>query len=111
MPTLALRALTGIVGIGTAVLIVVIAGTPSAGGVFPLPMLPDFWRAIGPALPPGAGTWMARSITCFDGNAVTRPLLVPAAWAVADTLVTLLMALRKPDDAAGARAPFGSTLS
>lgn len=51
MITLALEALTGIVGIGLAVLLVVIAGNPSAGGAFPLPMLPDFWRAIGPALP------------------------------------------------------------
>ncbi|MCX5344527.1 DUF3533 domain-containing protein [Streptomyces atratus] len=109
MLTLALQALTGIVGIGLAVLIVVIAGNPSAGGAFPLPMLPDFWRAIGPALPPGAGTWVARSIAYFKGNAVTGPLLVLSAWAVAGTLVTLLMAMRrKPDDAADDTAPFGS---
>ncbi|MFF8914486.1 DUF3533 domain-containing protein [Streptomyces sp. NPDC015032] len=110
MLTLALQALTGIVGIGLAVLIVVIAGNPSAGGAFPLPMLPDFWRAIGPALPPGAGTWVARSIAYFKGNAVTGPLLVLSAWAVAGTLVTLLVSLRKPDDTTGARPPFGSTV-
>ncbi|MFJ2910538.1 DUF3533 domain-containing protein [Streptomyces sp. NPDC087228] len=110
MLTLALQALTGIVGIGLAVLIVVIAGNPSAGGAFPLPMLPDFWRAIGPALPPGAGTWVARSIAYFRGNAVTGPLLVLSAWAVAGTLVTLLVSLRKPDDTTGARPPFGSTV-
>ncbi|MGW1655435.1 DUF3533 domain-containing protein [Streptomyces atratus] len=110
MLTLALQALTGIVGIGLAVLIVVIAGNPSAGGAFPLPMLPDFWRAIGPALPPGAGTWVARSIAYFKGNAVTGPLLVLSAWAVAGTLVTLLMAMRRtPDDVAGDTAPVGST--
>ncbi|MFF2963136.1 DUF3533 domain-containing protein [Streptomyces sp. NPDC057963] len=110
MLTLALQALTGIVGIGLAVLIVVIAGNPSAGGAFPLPMLPDFWRTIGPALPPGAGTWVARSIAYFRGNAVTGPLLVLSAWAVAGTLVTLLVSLRKPDDTTGARPPFGSTV-
>ncbi|AXE77089.1 DUF3533 domain-containing protein [Streptomyces atratus] len=110
MLTLALQALTGIVGIGLAVLIVVIAGNPSAGGAFPLPMLPDFWRAIGPALPPGAGTWVARSIAYFKGNAVTGPLLVLSAWAAAGTLVTLLLSMRrKPDDAAGDTAPVGST--
>ncbi|MET8773363.1 DUF3533 domain-containing protein, partial [Streptomyces sp. NPDC004658] len=95
MITLALEALTGIVGIGLAVLIVVIAGNPSAGGAFPLPMLPDFWRAIGPALPPGASTWTARSIAYFRGNAVTGPLLVLSAWAVVGTVITLLMAMRK----------------
>ncbi|MGW6284414.1 DUF3533 domain-containing protein [Streptomyces sp. NPDC055107] len=115
MTTLALQALTGIVGIGLAVLIVVIAGNPSAGGAFPLPMLPDFWRAIGPALPPGAGTWTARSIAYFRGNAVTGPLLVLSAWAVVGTALTLLLSMRhRPgrDDDSGtetARAAGGST--
>ncbi|MEU8675924.1 DUF3533 domain-containing protein [Streptomyces sp. NPDC048560] len=99
MTTLALEALTGIIGIGLAVLIIVIAGNPSAGGAFPLPMLPDFWRAIGPALPPGAGTWSARSIAYFKGNALTGPLLVLSAWAVAGTALTLLLSMRrKPAD-------------
>lgn len=102
MITLALEALTGIVGIGLAVLIVVIAGNPSAGGAFPLPMLPDFWRAIGPALPPGASTWTARSIAYFRGNAVTGPLLVLSAWAVVGTVITLLMAMRKKPEATDA---------
>ncbi|MCX5139279.1 MULTISPECIES: DUF3533 domain-containing protein [unclassified Streptomyces] len=102
MITLALQALTGIVGIGLAVLIVVIAGNPSAGGAFPLPMLPDFWRAIGPALPPGAGTWVARSIAYFKGNAVTGPLLVLSAWAVVGTVITLLMAMRRKPEPADA---------
>ncbi|NEB40051.1 DUF3533 domain-containing protein [Streptomyces sp. SID14515] len=99
MTTLALQALTGIVGIGLAVLIIVIAGNPSAGGAFPLPMLPDFWRAIGPALPPGAGTWAARSIAYFRGNAITGPLLVLSAWAVVGTALTLFLSLRKRTDA------------
>ncbi|MER5304532.1 DUF3533 domain-containing protein [Streptomyces lasiicapitis] len=90
--TLALESLTGVVGIGLAVLVIVVAGNPSAGGAFPLPMLPPFWEAIGPALPPGAGTWVARSIAYFKGNAVTGPLLVLSAWAVAGTAVTLLVA-------------------
>jgi hypothetical protein len=109
MITLALQALTGIVGIGLAVLVVVIAGNPSAGGAYPLPMLPDFWRAIGPALPPGAGTWVARSIAYFKGNAVTGSLLVLSAWAVVGTAVTLLVAMnRKPEELTGERPPFGS---
>lgn len=96
MFTLALQALTGIVGIGLAVLVVVIAGNPSAGGAFPWPMLPPFWRAIGPWLPPGAGTWTARSIAYFQGNAVLTSLLVLSAYAVAGAAVTLLFTLRRP---------------
>ncbi|MEV6795869.1 DUF3533 domain-containing protein [Streptomyces sp. NPDC051320] len=100
--TLALQALTGVVGIGLAVLLVVIGGNPSAGGAFPLQMLPPFWRAIGPWLPPGAGTWVARSIAYFDGNAVTGPLLVLSGWAVVGTVITLAMSTvrRRPAPAA-----------
>ncbi|MEU8763762.1 DUF3533 domain-containing protein [Streptomyces sp. NPDC048659] len=96
--TLALQSVFGIVGIGLAILLIVVAGNPSAGGAFPLPMLPPFWNAIGPALPPGAGTWVARSIAYFKGNDVTGSLLVLSAWAVVGTAVTLVMSSlkRKP---------------
>lgn len=90
--TLGLQGLFGVVGIGLAILLVVIAGNPSAGGAFPLPMLPPFWKAIGPALPPGAGTWSARSIAYFKGNDMTGSLLVLSAWAVVGSAVTLLAA-------------------
>ncbi|AWT42229.1 MULTISPECIES: DUF3533 domain-containing protein [Streptomyces] len=90
--TLALQGLFGIIGIGLAILLVVIAGNPSAGGAFPLPMLPPFWKAIGPALPPGAGTWAARSIAYFRGNDTTASLLVLSAWALAGIAITMLAA-------------------
>ncbi|CAL9411758.1 hypothetical protein SUDANB176_01679 [Streptomyces sp. enrichment culture] len=90
--TLALQGVFGIIGIGLAILLVVIAGNPSAGGAFPLPMLPPFWRAIGPALPPGAGTWAARSIAYFRGNDVTASLWVLSAWAAAGVAVTMAAA-------------------
>ncbi|MEV3854609.1 DUF3533 domain-containing protein [Streptomyces sp. NPDC050095] len=90
--TLALEELTGVVGIGLAVLLIVVAGNPSAGGAFPLPMLPPFWKAIGPWLPPGAGTWAARSIAYFQGNDMTKSLLVLSAWAVVGVALTLLVA-------------------
>ncbi|MEU7487967.1 DUF3533 domain-containing protein [Streptomyces sp. NPDC042319] len=90
--TLAFQGIAGIVGIGLTILVVVIGGNPSAGGAYPYPLLPPFWHAIGPALPPGAGTWAARSIAYFDGQALTGPLLVLAAWAVVAAALTLLFA-------------------
>ncbi|GGT75558.1 DUF3533 domain-containing protein [Streptomyces lateritius] len=93
--TLALQSVFGIVGIGLAILLIVIAGNPSAGGAFPLPMLPPFWNAIGPALPPGAGTWAARSIAYFKGNDLTGSLLVLSAWAVVGSVITLVMSSLK----------------
>ncbi|MEU1077190.1 MULTISPECIES: DUF3533 domain-containing protein [unclassified Streptomyces] len=100
--TLAFQGLAGIIGIGLAILVVVVLGNPSAGGAYPYPLLPPFWKAIGPALPPGAGTWAARSIAYFRGNAVTGPLLVLSAWAVGGAVVTLVMAgVRRRDEDAG----------
>ncbi len=100
--TLALQGLFGIVGVGLAILVVVVLGNPSAGGAYPYPLLPSFWQAVGPVLIPGAGTWTARSIAYFDGQAVLGPLLVLAAWAVAGAALTLFLArLRTP-----ARSPL-----
>ncbi|NJQ07191.1 DUF3533 domain-containing protein [Streptomyces lonarensis] len=90
--TLALQGLLGVAGIGVAILLVVVLGNPSAGGAYPGPLLPDFWREIGPALIPGAGTWLVRSVAYFDGHAVTGPLLVLAAWTVAGAVLTVLAA-------------------
>ncbi|MEU9099042.1 DUF3533 domain-containing protein [Streptomyces sp. NPDC048361] len=90
--TLAFQGLAGVVGIGLAILVIVVLGNPSAGGAYPYPLLPPFWRTIGPGLPPGAGTWSARSIAYFRGEAVTGPLLVLSIWAVAGAVITIVLA-------------------
>lgn len=91
--TLAFQGLAGVVGIGLAILLVVVLGNPSAGGAYPYPLLPPFWRDIGPALPPGAGTYAARSIAYFQGNGAGGPMLILAAWAVVGAAVTLACAV------------------
>lgn len=88
--TTALQVLFGVIGIGVAVLLFVVLGNPSAGGAFQPDLLPPFWRAIGNALPNGAGTDTVRRIVYFDGNAITVHLLVIAAWAVAGIVVALV---------------------
>ncbi|ATZ27549.1 DUF3533 domain-containing protein [Streptomyces lavendulae] len=115
--TLAFQGLAGVIGIGLAILLVVVLGNPSAGGAYPYPLLPPFWSTIGPALPPGAGTYAARSVTYFHGNGARGPMLVLAAWAVAGAAVTLACAVTRrgrpgaavgsglPDDPAPAPGP------
>lgn len=93
--TMAVQALTGIVGIGLAVLLFVVLGNPSAGGAYPGPLLPAFWRAIGPWIPPGAATSGLRGIVYFGGAGTLGPLLVAAAYAaVGMTALGLTAVLR-----------------
>ncbi len=95
--TLAFQGLAGIVGIGLAILLVVVLGNPSAGGAYPYPLLPGFWRHLGPILPPGAGTFAARSIAYFKGNGAGGAFLTLAAWAVGAAAVALVMSLVRQD--------------
>jgi hypothetical protein len=88
--TMALQVWTGLVGIGLAILLFVVLGNPSAGGAYPTPLLPPFWAAIGPWLPPGAGTDAVRGIVYFDGAGVGQACLVLAAYAVVGLVGTLL---------------------
>ncbi|GAB2822884.1 ABC transporter permease [Streptomyces daliensis] len=93
--TIALQVLFGVIGIGLAILIFVVLGNPSAGGAYQSSMIPPFWRAIGDWLTPGAGTHAVRNIAYFHGNALTGPLWVLAAWAVAGVVLALLGATRE----------------
>ncbi|WP_197029004.1 DUF3533 domain-containing protein [Blastococcus sp. URHD0036] len=92
--TMALQGVLGLVGVGVAILVFVVLGNPSAGGAYPGPLLPPFWAAIGPWLPPGAGTDAVRAIVYFDGTGAGRSLLVLAGYAVVGVVVTLLAAGR-----------------
>jgi hypothetical protein len=95
--TMALQALFGFVGMGLAVLLFVVLGNPSAGGAYPAPLLPPFWRAIGPWLPPGAGTDAIRGIAYFHGIGVHRATLVLGGYAIAGVLGTLVAsAMQEP---------------
>jgi hypothetical protein len=84
--TTALMTMAGIVGIGIAILLFVIAGNPSAGGAYGWPLLPPFWAAIGPWLPPGAGTDAVRGAAYFGNAGITRDLLVLGGYAAAGLL-------------------------
>jgi hypothetical protein len=81
--TTALMTLAGIIGIGLAILLFVVAGNPSAGGAYGWQLLPAFWRAIGPWLPPGAGTDAVRSAVYFSNTGMSRDLLVLGGYALA----------------------------
>jgi hypothetical protein len=94
--TMAMQIAFGVIGIGIAVLIVVVLGNPSAGGAFPRSMLPPFWRAIGAFLPPGAGTDSVRSIAYFGGAQTGYPLLILGGYVLVGILLSLVLCVLKP---------------
>ena len=94
--TMAMQVLFDIVGIGLAILIFVVLGNPSAGGAYPSVLLPPFWSAIGPWLPPGAGTDAVRTIVYFPAASVSRPLWTLGAYALVGIVVTMLVAAFRP---------------
>jgi hypothetical protein len=93
---MALQVLLDIVGIGLAILIFVVLGNPSAGGAYPSVLLPPFWSAIGPWLPPGAGTEAVRTIVYFPAASVSRSLWTLGAYALVGVVVTMLVAALRP---------------
>lgn len=80
--SMALQAWLGLIGIGVAILLFVVLGNPSAGGAYPAPLLPPFWAAIGPWLPPGAATDAVRGIIYFGNAGLAPAAAVLAAYAV-----------------------------
>ncbi|MEU4827913.1 hypothetical protein AB0H37_39155 [Actinomadura sp. NPDC023710] len=94
--TAALQTLFGLVGIGLAILLFVVLGNPSAGGAYPVALLPPFWRAIGGWLPTGAATTAVRNTVYFSGNATAHALWVLAGWALAGTVVALAVSALRP---------------
>jgi hypothetical protein len=48
--TMAFQVFLGTIGVGLTLILFVVLGNPSAGGAYPAPLLPGFWRAISGAL-------------------------------------------------------------
>lgn len=106
--TMGLQACTGIAGIGLTVLLFVVLGNPSAGGAYAWPLLPPFWRAIGPWLPPGAGTSGVRGIAYFSGAGLRVPVLVLAGYALLGIVAGVVAAaVRDRRDTAAPEAGAG----
>jgi len=91
--TMALQAAFGFIGTGLTVLLFVVLGNPSAGGAYPAPLLPPFWRAIGPWLPPGLGTEAIRGIVYFGGVGLARSAVILGGYGLFGVVGTLLVAL------------------
>ncbi len=87
--TMAFQVLLGTLGIGLTLILFVILGNPSAGGAYPPPLLPGFWRAISPALPNGAGVQALRHIVYFGSYGITGNLIIIALYILTGITVAI----------------------
>ena len=78
------------------VLLFVPVGVPASGGPYGPSLITPWYAHLGAALLPGAARPALRDLLYFHGNAITRPLLVLAAWATAGALALTLAAPRRP---------------
>lgn len=90
--TVFFQALLDTLGIGLTVILFVILGNPSAGGAYQWPLLPTFFRVIGPALPNGAGVEAIRRIVYFGGQGITGDLLIICGYLVGASILALVAA-------------------
>lgn len=105
--TMAFQVFLGTIGVGLTLILFVVLGNPSAGGAYPAPLLPGFWRAISGALPNGAGVEALRRIVYFGAYNITDNLLIISTYIVSAAAIALtgttLLARRaaagKPADA------------
>jgi len=79
----------------TALIAFVLIGNPASGGIVPEQFLPGFWRSVGPWLPNRAGFTLLRNVLYFDGNDITRALIVLAAYTLIGIVLLLAFAERK----------------
>ncbi|GDY70913.1 membrane protein [Streptomyces avermitilis] len=106
--SLALQTLLGMLGTGLTILLFVVLGNPSSGGVYPSVLLPGFWSAIGQALPPGAGTTLVRNTVYFGAHATAAAWWVLAAYTVGGIAVALVAAWRRERRKTAAITAVGS---
>ena len=87
--TMGFQVLLGTLGVGLTLILFVVLGNPSAGGAYPPPLLPGFWRTISPALPNGAGVQALRHIVYFGSYGITGNLIIIVIYIVTAITVAI----------------------
>lgn len=108
----------GGIGYLVVLLLFVPVGISSSGSTLGPRMITQWYADLGMALPPGAAQATVRNVTYFSGNAITDPLLILSAWALAGLMALAMAALlhppmpgqgeQKPDAAASSTAATAS---
>jgi hypothetical protein len=90
LPIAFFQRLLGLPGTGLGLLVFIVVGDPSSGGATAPQLLPDPWRAISQALPPGAAVTAMRDVVYFHGYGATRALIVLGSYAVLGAILAII---------------------
>ena len=82
LPTAALLRWLGTPGIGVSMILMLVLGLSSSGGLLSPEYLPGFFELAGPLLPPDPARDALHAVVYFDGHGTGEPLAVLAAWAL-----------------------------
>lgn len=101
MPVAAFQVLLGLPGTAVGLVVFVVVGDPAAGGSTAPQLLPNPWRDISQALPPGAAVTAMRDVVYFQGYGATRTLITLGLYAVLGAIAAVMVnRLRPPATAA-----------
>ncbi len=90
LPIAFFQRLLGLPGTGIGLLVFIVVGDPSSGGATAPQLLPDPWRAISQALPPGAAATAMRDVVYFHGYGATRALIVLGIYAALGAILAII---------------------
>jgi hypothetical protein len=71
-------------------------GISASGTTLGPNMITPWYADLGKALPPGAALPAVQNVIYFNGNAITRPLLILSAWALAGAVALALTVVFHP---------------
>lgn len=96
LAVIGVEAVAGHVGLVLAELTVVAVGNPLSAASSAPGMLPDGWRQLGQALPPGALVSAVRSVSGLDGAGAVAPVAGLVSWLLAGLLLAAVGARLSP---------------
>jgi hypothetical protein len=91
MPIAAFQVLFGLPGTAVGLVVFVVVGDPASGGSTAPELLPNPWRDISQALPPGAAVTAMRDVVYFQGYGSTRALITLGAYAVLGAIAAVIV--------------------
>jgi hypothetical protein len=90
LPIAFFQRLLGLAGTGVGLVVFIVVGDPSSGGATAPQLLPDPWRVISQALPPGAAVTAMRDVVYFHGYGATRGLSVLGSYAALGAIFAII---------------------